>query len=218
MSLVLLYGTALLIGSLHALEPDHMAAVTSFAVRRPRWRDAMGYGVRWAVGHGAAIVGAGTLLLLIGLQLPDASMHWLERGVGAVLIGLGIWTIAGAGRLHAHAHRHADGTVHAHVHSHALVRDHDHRHAATAVGLLHGLAGSAPAVALVPLARFDSAGAGIAWLVVFAVGTAFGMALYALLAGFVAGRLAVRSAPLARWLATATGCLTIGVGVLWLVR
>lgn len=217
MSIVLLYATALLVGSLHALEPDHLAAVTSFAVRRPRWREAVRYGVRWALGHGAAIVGAGTVLLLIGLRLPAATTHWLERGVGLVLVGLGAWTIAGARRLHAHTHVHADGTVHAHLHSHALVHDHDHRHAATAVGLLHGLAGTAPAVALVPLAGFDSAGVGIAWLVVFAIGTACGMAVYALLAGLVAGRVALRSAPLARWLALATGCLTIGVGILWLV-
>jgi nickel/cobalt transporter (NicO) family protein len=218
MSMLVLYATALMIGSLHALEPDHVAAVTSFAVRRPRWREAMGYGVRWAIGHGAAIVGVGTLVLWIGLQLPAGTTHWLERAVGIVLIGLGAWTIAGARRLHAHTHVHTDGTVHAHVHSHALVRGHEHRHAATAVGLLHGLAGTAPAVALVPLAGFESAGAGIVWLVVFAVGTACGMASYALLAGVVAGRVALRSAPLARWIAVATGGLTIGVGCLWLIR
>lgn len=218
MSLLLLYGTALLVGSVHALEPDHMAAVTSFAVRRPRWRDAVRFGIRWAAGHGAAIVLVGTCMLLVGLRFPDAATEWLERGVGVVLVGLGAWTIRGAKRLHAHRHVHRDGTVHAHVHSHAIVEDHEHRHAATVVGVLHGLAGTAPAVALVPITNFESPAAGVLYLVLFAVGTACGMALYALLAGFLVGRGAFRSERTARTLAIVTGCVTMAVGVLWLGR
>jgi ABC-type nickel/cobalt efflux system permease component RcnA len=218
MSLLLLYGTALLVGSVHALEPDHMAAVTSFAVRRPRWRDAVRFGIQWAAGHGAAIVLVGTGMLIVGLRFPEGATEVLERGVGVLLIGLGAWTIAGARRLHAHRHRHRDGTAHEHIHSHAIVKGHDHRHGATVVGVLHGLAGTAPAVALVPITSFESPAAGVMYLVIFAVGTACGMALYALLAGFVVGRAAFRSERVARWLAVVTGCVTIGVGALWLVR
>jgi ABC-type nickel/cobalt efflux system permease component RcnA len=218
MSLVLLYGTALLIGSVHAFEPDHMAAVTSFAVRRPRWRDALRFGVHWAAGHGAAIVVVGTCILLVGLRFPDGATHWLERGVGIMLLGLGAWTLAGARRLHAHRHLHRDGTVHEHVHSHAIVVNHDHRHGATVVGLLHGLAGTAPAVALVPLTSFETPAAGVLYLVLFAVGTACGMALYALLAGWIVGRAAFRSERTARRLAVVTGCVTMAVGLLWLGR
>jgi ABC-type nickel/cobalt efflux system permease component RcnA len=218
MSLILVYATALLVGSMHALEPDHVAAVTSFAVRKPRRWEAVRYGARWALGHGAALIAVGTAALLIGLQLPAGATQWLERAVGLLLIGLGSWTIWGARRLHAHAHAHANGTVHAHVHSHAIVHDHDHRHGATAVGLLHGLAGAAPAVALVPIASLQTAGPGILYLVLFAVGTAGGMVLYALLAGWVVGRAATRSGNLARILAIATGGVTTAVGLIWLAR
>lgn len=218
MSLLLLYGTALIVGSAHALEPDHMAAVTSFAVRRPRWREAVRFGIDWAAGHGAAIVLVGTCMLVIGLRFPDGATDLLERGVGVLLLGLGAWTVSGARRMHAHQHVHRDGTMHEHVHSHAIVKDHDHRHGATVVGVLHGLAGTAPAVALVPITTFDSALAGVIYLIVFAVGTACGMALYALLAGFVVGRAAFHSARTARLLAVATGCVTMAVGALWLAR
>ncbi|MGH7505875.1 MAG: sulfite exporter TauE/SafE family protein, partial [Longimicrobiales bacterium] len=216
--LILLYATALLVGSVHALEADHMAAVTSFAVRRPRWRDAVGFGLRWALGHGAAVVIAGAIILLVGIRIPQGATHALERLVGLVLIGLGGWTLKGARRMHAHRHVHADGTSHVHLHSHAFVRDHDHRHGATAVGMLHGLAGTAPAVALVPVAGFESAVQGVIYLLLFAVGTAGGMALYALLAGLVVGRAAFRSERLARTIAVATGCMTIAVGGFWLMR
>jgi len=218
MNLLLAYTTALLVGSVHALDADHMAAVTAFAVRRPHWREAAGFGLRWALGHGAAVVLVGAGILLIGVRFPDGTDALLERLVGFVLIGLGAWTVWSARRIHAHEHVHGDGTPHVHLHSHAFVRSHDHRHGATAVGVLHGLAGSAPAVALVPVASFDSAGQGIVYLLLFAVGTAAGMALYAMLAGLVIGRAAVRSERLARGLGIATGCITMAVGAVWLIR
>lgn len=218
MEFALVYGTALLLGSLHALEPDHMAAVTSFAVRRPRARDSLRFGLRWALGHGGAILVAGTLMIAIGLRLPDAAGHWLERAVGVVLIGLGIWTLSGARELHVHGHAHHDGTRHAHLHSHALTDEHDHRHGATAIGLLHGLAGTAPAVALVPLTTFDAPVLAIGYLAVFGLGTALGMGLYALIAGVIVGRAAFVSERLARGVARLTGVATIAVGLVWVVR
>lgn len=214
----ILFGTALLIGLTHALEPDHMAAVTAFAVRKPRPLSSVLFGIRWAAGHGAAIVLAGSILLMLGLTIPDGVAQLLERAVGMVLIGLGAWTLFASRRLHAHGHTHADGTAHIHVHSHALRPDHDHRHGATAVGLLHGFAGTAPAVALIPLATSSSMFGGVSFLLLFAVGTAIGMGLYALVAGFIVGRAAQRSATMARGLAAFTGIATAAIGVWWLVR
>jgi nickel/cobalt transporter (NicO) family protein len=225
--MILSYSTALLLGSLHAFEADHMAAVTSFAVRRPSLRAAIAFGVRWAAGHGGAIVLVGAGLILLGLHLPDAATDWLERFVGVVMIGLGIWTFRGATRLHTHRHAHGDGVVHQHVHAHGPGKAahaghahggaHEHGHAATAVGLVHGLAGSGSAVALIPVVGFDSPGPAILYLVSFAVGTIAAMALYGLLAGFVVGRTAANSTRLARLLARATGVFTVIVGVVWLL-
>jgi nickel/cobalt transporter (NicO) family protein len=217
-ALVLTYSTALLLGSLHALEADHMAAVTAFVVRRPSVRDAVRFAVRWSAGHGGAIIVIGAGLLLLGVRLPEATEHLLERFVGVVMIGLGLWAFRGARALHAHPHDHADGTRHDHVHSHAFGHTHERGHAATAVGLVHGLAGSGAAVALIPVIGFDSPAAGVAYLVVFAVGTVVAMGLYGLLAGVVFGRTAGSSVRMAYLLARATGVFTMAVGVVWLVR
>jgi orotate phosphoribosyltransferase len=198
MTLLMTYTTALLLGSLHALEADHMAAVTSFAVRRPGVREAVRFGVRWSLGHGGAIVLVGAILILAGVHLPEVATHWLERMVGVVMIALGIWTVRGARALHAHVHSHADGTVHSHLHSHAAAPAHDHGHGVTAVGLMHGLAGSGSAVALIPLVAFDSPPLAVLYLVVFAAGTIAAMAIYGMLAGVVVGRAAESSVRLAR--------------------
>lgn len=217
-ALLVTYATALALGSLHALETDHMAAVSAFAVRRPGTRAAVRFGVRWSLGHGGVIILIGAAILFLGVQLPEGVSPWLERAVGLAMVGLGIWTIRGARELHAHRHVHENGVAHAHLHSHALVADHDHRHKAAAMGLLHGLAGSGSAVALIPLVGFDSPASGVLYLVVFALGTVGAMALYGLLAGVVVGRTAERSERLARTLARSTGALTVVVGIAWMIR
>ena len=218
MELLFPLGTALLLGSLHAVEADHMAAVGAFALRRPHAGGAAVYGARWALGHGAVLVAAGALLLFLRLQIPPGAGEFLERLVGASLIALGVWTALGARALHVHAHLHADGTRHAHVHSHAVGGRADHRHAATAIGALHGLAGTAPILALVPLAAGASTAAGLSYLVAFAIGTACGMTLLALITGWLARRAVGRSLALARFAAIGAGAATVGIGVLWLLR
>jgi cytochrome c biogenesis protein CcdA len=222
-----LLGMALVVGVLHSLEPDHLAAVTAFVVRRPgRW-EAVGYGLRWALGHGGIVLLAGTSLLLLPIHLDGSVGVWLERAVGASLILLGGWVLATARTLHAHHHRHEDGTEHVHLHAHPLSahdpRDsggpgaHRHRHAATLIGALHGMAGTATVVALIPLVATDSVLTGVAFLVVFGIGTAGSMVLYAMFAGLVADRAAKKSVWLGRSLARAAGLGTVAVGVWWLL-
>ena len=218
MNLVLPYATALFLGSVHALEADHMAAVTAFAVRKPAPLAAAGFGIRWAVGHGASVILVGAILLLIGLTIPAGANEWLDRSVGLVLIALGLWTAWHASRLHAHVHHHDGGLEHAHLHSHAFRTEHDHQHAATMIGALHGLAGAAPAVALLQVTRSGSFLQGMAYLGIFAVGTAFGMAAYALLTGWLMGRAAIRSERLARVLGKLTGLGTVTIGLIWLLH
>ena len=217
MSFELPYLTALVLGSLHAFEADHLAAVTSFAVQKPQPRAAMGFGLRWALGHGTSILLAGAALILVGLRIPESATGLLERSVGVALIGLGVWTVAATRRLHAHEHRH-DNITHVHLHSHLTAKSHDHSHAPTLMGLMHGLAGAAPAVALVPLALFDSALGGLSYLLIFAAGTAASMSAYAMFAGFLAGR----ATRFAEWVGRAvgqfTGVGTIAIGIIWLIR
>lgn len=211
------YVTALILGSLHAFEADHLAAVTSFAVRKPQPRAAMGFGFRWALGHGTSILLAGALLIFIGLKIPESATGVMERVVGFALIALGGWTVWATRRLHAHEHVH-DGDRHVHLHSHITKKSHEHSHAPTLIGLLHGLAGAAPAVALVPLALFDSAAGGLSYLLLFAAGTAASMSAYAMFAGFLAGRATAFAEWVGRAVGQFTGIGTIAIGLIWLIR
>lgn len=209
MELWMLVGTALTLGALHSLEPDHMAAVSSFVARRPGRRAALGYGLRWALGHGGVVLLAGSAILLLQLNVAEDSGAWLEKVVGVSLVLLGGWVLATARTLPAHAHAHADGTEHAHLHAHP--------HAPTAFGALHGLAGTAPVVALIPVTSVDSA-AGIAYLLAFGVGTALAMGLYAIFAGTLVRTAASLSGRARRALARIAGAATVAVGFVWLLR
>ena len=222
-----LLGMALVVGVLHSLEPDHLAAVTAFVVHRPgRW-EAVGYGLRWALGRGGVVFVVGTSLLLLPIHLDESLSVWLERAVGVSLIALGGWVLATARTLHAHRHRHADGTEHVHLHAHPFSahsaeepgspRSHHHRHAATLIGALHGMAGTATVVAMIPLVATASVLAGVAFLAVFGVGTAISMVLYAMFAGIIADRAAKTSAWVGRALARSAGLGTVAVGIWWLL-
>lgn len=209
--------TALILGSVHAFEADHLAAVTSFAVQKPTPQQSVGFGLRWAVGHGTAILVAGLGLIFLGLKIPETAAAVMERAVGLILIALGVWTMMATRAMHAHEHIH-DGAPHLHLHSHLLSEGHQHKHAPTVVGLLHGLAGAAPAVALVPLAMFDSAYGGISYLLLFAIGTAVSMSTYALFAGYVASRATRVAEKFGRGVGQLTGVGTIIIGIIWLIR
>lgn len=234
MEMLLFYGLAVVVGAAHTFEPDHLAAVGAFVVRKPHPRTAVAYGLQWAAGHGGVILLAGTLLVALRVHLPAGTGAILERLVGATLVVLGAWVFIDARRLHAHGHVHADGTVHSHLHAHAehahreeahSTEDrghgeeeaHEHGAAATAMGAVHGLAGTAPAVALLPLATFESVLPAVAYLVAFGVGTAISMALYALFAGTLAAGAGRRSTALGRGLARVAGVGTVVVGLVWML-
>jgi len=80
------------------------------------------------------------------------------------------------------------------------------------VGLVHGLAGSA-AVALLVLATISDTGTAIAYLIVFCLGVAAGMAMLTTLIGlpFLVSR--TRSDRINRWLTVGSGVLSLALGI-----
>ena len=136
-----------------------------------------------------------------------------------------------AGQPHAHAHVHGD-YVHTHPHGHGDGA-HGHREEDTpqgrldrwlggltwyqmarpvVVGVVHGLAGSA-AVALLVLASAGSAAQGLAYLVVFGLGTTVGMMLVTLLIAAPVALGSERSAGLGQALRIGAGALSLAFGM-----
>lgn len=182
-------------GWLHVLSgPDHLAAVAPLAIesRRRSWL----VGLRWGLGHAAGVAVVGVLSLLARDALPiDLFSSWCERGVGIVLIGVGIWGVRRALSTHVHEHEHVhDGHRHLHVHvhspkhSHSMPRAHAHSHAPLLIGALHGFAGSSHFWAVLPAFAFASQAEGLIYLASYGVGTILAMTSFSAAAGrFVEG-------------------------------
>jgi cytochrome c biogenesis protein CcdA len=115
-----------------------------------------------------------------------------------------------------HVHQHGDVT-----HAHWLVQDgskskNHEAHTPTMVGMLHGLAGSAPALALVPLvsqgAASEQLGLAAAYLIVFSLGVLLAMALFGLGLGVAQQKLQAFNTQFFQWsqYLIATGSIVLG--------
>jgi ABC-type nickel/cobalt efflux system permease component RcnA len=210
---LLLIGFGILQGVRHALEPDHLAAVSTFGANGRSRHGVLRFAAAWSAGHGAILLLVSGALLGLGKAMPGAWTNVLEGIVALTLIALGLralWHARILGRSGS-AHNHAHGDE---AHQHAAARSHLHVGNETfatlpfVVGIIHGLAGSGSLAALAT-PRAGSLWGGLA----FVVGTALGMiALAALLAGPL-GQIAsprVRSSVLAL-----SGTLSVVVGVYW---
>ena len=219
-ALALVLSTALLLGALHAFDIDHLAAVTSFIARRPTPRAAFGFAIRWGLGHAATLLTVGLASVLFRFAIAPSIERAAELAVGVMLVGVGLWVLAGLkrGRLLIERHIH-DGHAHTHLHRPEHPHHEPAHHSIFWVGALHGLAGSAALLVLIPVAMLSSVWTVIAYIVMFNIGVSAAMGLYALVLGGLLGRIAHSDA--ARWypwLAGAAGSMTMMLGLTWIAR
>jgi hypothetical protein len=205
-------------GLRHALEPDHLAAVSTLVAGERSAKASVRYAAAWGAGHAAMLLLAGGALALLRAELSLRVSDSLELVVAMVLIGLGLRGLrqaARAGRAgvtFAHAH----GSV---EHTHAGARDHVHVSGWTlarlpfVVGLVHGLAGSGALAAIVAV-HVGSAAFALTFIGIYAVGAAAGMAAIAGILGWPLARMA-RSPRVMPILVGVSACASLVVGVVW---
>jgi high-affinity nickel permease len=218
-------GLGFLLGMQHALEADHIAAVSSLAARRTHIGDIVKHGLTWGLGHTLSLFVFAGVAILLDQAIPEHFARPLETAVGVMLVGLGahvLWRLW-RDRVHFHRHGHSDGTVHFHAHSHAgetvahARAAHAHAHGfrwrALLVGLMHGMAGSA-ALLVLAASRASSPAAGLGYVALFGIGSMVGM-------GALSTVIAVPLAVSARWLTLANrglqgavGVITVAIGIM----
>ena len=192
-ALPLALATALMLGALHAFDADHLAAVTSFITRRPSPAAAAGFALRWGLGHSATLLTVGMATTLLGFVLSPTLKTASELAVGTTLIALGLLSWRG----HRDEHR---GT-----------------RSVFWIGALHGVAGSAGVLVIVPIALLSSPWAVLAYIATFSLGVTAAMSCYALSVGRLLGR--VRGGAGAAWypwLSGAAASCTVLLGLAWI--
>src|SRR4051812_31880349 len=121
-TLLLVVLVAVVLGLRHASDPDHLTAVTTL-VASGRGRGAARLGAVWGAGHAASLFVFGIPIVLWRSYLPEALQRGAETVVGVMIAALAVSLLLRA-------------------------RRHDHVRARTpwqafAVGLVHGMGGSA---------------------------------------------------------------------------
>lgn len=183
-TLLIVVGVAVLLGLRHASDPDHLTAVTTLlaAGKEKSKRAAARLGFTWGLGHATSLFVFGLPIVLFRAYLPGRVQQGAETTVGIVIVALAIALLVRwrRGVFHLHVHRH-DLRLHAHVHASGR-----HPHApplrarsplqAYAIGLVHGIGGSAGVGVLLLAAVHDRFVAVVA-LGLFAFFTAASMAL-----------------------------------------
>lgn len=179
-----------MLGMRHATDADHVVAVTTIVSSAPSLRRASRLGALWGIGHSLTIMFVGGAIVVFRLSVPPRLGLALEFAVAVMLIVLGILTLS---------NRAIAGAA-------STVRP-------VAVGLVHGLAGSA-FVALLVLAAVPGLWLGLAYLTIFGLGTIAGMALVTTAIAVPSALGARRVASAQRYLRLTSGVASVAFGLL----
>jgi high-affinity nickel-transport protein len=211
-------GLGSLLGMRHALEPDHLAAVSTLVTGERSSYKAAFLGACWGLGHTIALIAVGTIFVVLRAQMPTALAAALEFGVAVMLVGLGLRAIylasrqGAAGPVHVHhhgsrVHVHQGMPAHIHIGTWTLARR------PLVVGAVHGLAGSGALAALV-LTTLPSTAARVTYMALFGLGSTLGMAALSALVGWPLARLGGR-AGIARAVSLVVGCASTALGIFY---
>ena len=231
LGLIAALALGVVLGLKHSLDPDHLVAVSTIVSEYRNPLRSFWVGVSWGLGHTTTLLLVGVVIIALRLAIPDRMALLLEFFVGIMLVALGaqvtyrLWKA----RLHQHLHAHPE-QAHQHLHSHTENPGHAPEHhrgwgigkpflrkKSYLVGIVHGLAGSA-ALTLLVLSSIKSAVAGIAYILLFGLGSVLSMGLVTILISFPIVLSANRLPALNRSIQLGVGALSIVFGVFLMYR
>jgi hypothetical protein len=200
----------------HALEPDHLAAVSTLVSRERNGFKAAFLGVCWGLGHTFGLIVVGAVLVFLRAELPERLANIFELLVAIMLIVLGTraltqaWSQGQPSHLHQHAfavHAHSGLPAHVHIGAWTLAQR------PLIIGAIHGLAGSGALTALV-LTTLPSTTARLTYMALFGLGSTVGMAALSGLLGWPLARLGSHHT-VVRAISFAVGAMSVTLGVFW---
>ncbi|MGI8386688.1 urease accessory protein UreH domain-containing protein [Robertmurraya sp. P23] len=159
-----------LLGIKHAIEPDHVIAVSTVASQSKKiWRSSL-IGVFWGIGHTATLLLTGVLMILLKGNIPEEWAMSLEFLVGIMLVYFGVTTFQSIKNYNKHT-AHEPNQMGKRTSLKAVF-----------MGFIHGLAGSA-AMVLLTLSTVSTLWEGIVYILIFGLGTIVGMLVFTTIIG-----------------------------------
>ena len=204
-------GFGSVLGLRHALEPDHLAAVSTLMTGERSSAKAAWLGACWGVGHTLTLLAAGTLLVFFRADMPPVASDIFELAVMLLLVGFGMRAmyLGASGR--------AGRPTHSHANRQTSASSPDGRWTIARrpliVGAVHGLAGSGALTALV-VATLPSTVSRLGYLLLFGVGSTAGMAVLSGVLGWPLARVGGHRTTVGI-LSLAVGAVSIALGFVW---
>jgi nitrile hydratase accessory protein len=204
-------GFGSLLGIRHALEPDHLAAISTLITGERSSTKAAWLGACWGLGHTLTLFAAGAMLVVFRAEMPLFAAQAFEFCVVLMLVGFGVRAIyqgargRPAGPTHSHANRGTSEPRH--------MRRWSFARRPLLVGAVHGLAGSGALTALV-VATLPSTVMRLTYLGLFGIGSTVGMAALSGLFGWPIARVGGDHVTL-RSLSLTVGCVSTVLGLFW---
>ncbi|WP_242224610.1 sulfite exporter TauE/SafE family protein [Bacillus cereus group sp. BfR-BA-01380] len=221
MSFLSILALGFVLGIKHAIEPDHVIAVSTIASQSKKLFRSTLAGVFWGIGHTATLFIIGIILIFMKGEIPEKWAMSLEFLVGIMLVYLGVTTVFSLKNLHVHQHEH-NGEEHKHIHSHIHSGKHEHQHQhknvsylkSMFIGLVHGLAGSG-AMVLLTMSTVKNVWEAAIYILIFGVGTVIGMLFFTTIIGipFV---FSAKKISLNKTLTQITGSISIVFGIYYM--
>jgi high-affinity nickel permease len=231
-----------LLGMRHATDPDHVVAVTTIIAKQPGIAKAGLIGVLWGLGHTFTIFLVGTMIILFQVTISPRVGLSMELTVAAMLVLLGVLNLTGtlcwlqekftpnstvpaaeglrgvddlAGaehtRLGAQAQREGM-TLKSRLHRLSKGLGLYNVLRPVAIGIVHGLAGSA-AVALLVMTTIGDPWWAVTYLLLFGAGTIAGMMIITSVIAMPFALTVKRFSGWNRGMAVASGLLSLGFGL-----
>lgn len=180
--------------------------------------------LKWSLGHGSVIFIFGAVIFIFGFTIPYELSAYAEKAVAILLIGIGGWILRDLyrSRAHIHFHNHQGFTRHAHWHiednkitNQSSSVNHKHDHNAVMVGVLHGMAGLAPLLAMVPIAN-QPLWLAIIYLLIFCLGVFLSMLIFGGVLGKIVEGIQGYSIFSINVIRGMVGMASISLGLVWL--
>lgn len=240
-SLTAILFVGFVLGVRHAMDPDHVVAITTIVTRQRGIKKAALIGALWGVGHTCTIFVVGAMIILFKVTIPPRLGLSMELTVAVMLIILG--SLALTGGLRQLQEKFVISTSQpAEIVSHNSVVNRPVLATVSAfsrseptsvnkgfvvllrgmgaytlfrplvVGIVHGLAGSA-AVALLVMATINDSWWAIAYLLIFGAGTVMGMMLITTLVAMPFTLMGPKFSGLNRGLCIASALISVGFGL-----
>jgi sulfite exporter TauE/SafE len=161
-----------LLGIKHAIEPDHVIAVSTIVSETKNIKRSIFAGVYWGIGHTATLFLFGMILIVAKNTITDTVALSLEFIVGIMLVSLGLNSLLSFMKhRHPHPHHTPDKEKKGRTHLKSFF-----------IGLIHGLAGSA-AMVLLTMSTVSTAWQGALYILIFGCGTIVGMLTFSTVIG-----------------------------------